>query len=66
MIVIVNGESREFKDGSTLGDILKELNIEDKVMAAAVNMQIVKKDNWKNYEVKDGDKLELLDFVGGG
>ena len=66
MIVIVNGESREFKDGSTLGDILKELNIEDKVMAAAVNMQIVKKDNWQNYEVKDGDKLELLDFVGGG
>jgi sulfur carrier protein len=35
-------------------------------MAAAVNMQIVKKDNWQNYEVKDGDKLELLDFVGGG
>jgi len=66
LIVIVNGESREFKDGSTLGDILKELNIEDKVMAAAVNMQIVKKDNWQNYEVKDGDKLELLDFVGGG
>ena len=66
MIVIINGESREFKDGSTLGDILKELNIEDKVMAAAVNMQIVKKDNWQNYEVKDGDKLELLDFVGGG
>jgi len=66
LIVIINGESREFKDGSTLGDILKELNIEDKVMAAAVNMQIVKKDNWQNYEVKDGDKLELLDFVGGG
>ena len=66
MIVIVNGESREFKDGSTLGDILKELNIEDKVMAAAVNMQIVKQDSWKTYKLENKDRLELLDFVGGG
>jgi hypothetical protein len=29
-------------------------------------MQIVKQDNWDNYILKDGDKLELLDFVGGG
>jgi sulfur carrier protein len=64
--IIVNGESKEFKDGSTLGDILKELNIEDKVMAAAVNMQIVKQDSWKTYRLENKDKLELLDFVGGG
>lgn len=66
MQIIVNGESKEFKDGSTLGDILKELNIEDKVMAAAVNMQIVKQDSWKTYRLENKDKLELLDFVGGG
>ena len=35
-------------------------------MAAAVNMDIVKQNDWKSYMLKDGDKLELLDFVGGG
>ena len=66
MNVIVNGESREFKNESTLLEILKELSLEGKVMAAAVNMDIVKQDSWDAHKLNDGDKLELLDFVGGG
>ena len=66
MKIIVNGESREFKNESTLLEILKELSLEGKVMAAAVNMEIVKQDSWNTYKLNDGDKLELLDFVGGG
>ena len=66
MNLVVNGESKNFKKNSTLLNILKELSLEDKVMAAAVNMEIVKQDAWSSYELKDNDKLELLDFVGGG
>ena len=66
MNVIVNGEVREFKSESTLLEILNELSLEGKVMAAAVNMDIVKQDSWNTYKLNDGDKLELLDFVGGG
>jgi sulfur carrier protein len=35
-------------------------------MAAAVNMNIVKKDDWNNFTPKENDKIELLQFVGGG
>ncbi|ADN09492.1 sulfur carrier protein ThiS [Sulfurimonas autotrophica] len=66
MKVIVNGNSKVFKKGVTLLEILKELDLVDKVMAAAVNMEIVKQDNWDKRVLKDNDKLELLDFVGGG
>jgi sulfur carrier protein len=66
MKIVINGEEKEFRDGSTLLEILKILSLEDKVMAAAVNMNIVKQDSWNNYSIKEGDKLELLDFVGGG
>lgn len=66
MQLIVNGEAKEFKNEITLYEILKTLQIEDKVMAAALNMEIVKQANWKSCTPKDGDKLELLDFVGGG
>jgi sulfur carrier protein len=66
MNIIVNGESKEFEENITLISILGKLSLTGKVMAAAVNMEIVKQDAWDNYVLKDGDKLELLDFVGGG
>ena len=66
MTIIINGEENIFEDKSTLEDILIKLDLSTKVMAAAVNMEIVKQDNWKTHKLCDGDKLELLDFVGGG
>lgn len=66
MTIIVNGEIREFSQNSTIQNVLAKLSLEGKVMAAAVNMQIVKESEWQTYKLNDGDKLELLDFVGGG
>ena len=66
MTIIINGEQKKFEEGVSLLDALVKLSLESKVMAAAVNMNIVKQDEWNNYALKDGDKLELLDFVGGG
>ncbi len=66
MTLIVNGETKEFKDNLTLQNIITELQIENKVMAAAVNMNIVKKDDWNSFIPKNNDKIELLQFVGGG
>jgi len=66
MDIIINGQIKEFKVDSTLQNVLSELSLDGKVMAAAVNMDIVKQDSWNSYTLKDGDKVELLDFVGGG
>ena len=66
MKITVNGEDREYQDNISLQQLITKLNIEDKVMAAAVNMEIVKKDNWSSYRLKDNDRVELLHFVGGG
>ena len=66
MKIIVNGQEREFKENITLQEVLNALSLEGKVMAAAVNMNIVKQDEWSEYIIHQGDKLELLDFVGGG
>ena len=66
MTLIINGEIKKFPDNSTLQNIITNLQIENKVMAAAVNMNIVKKDEWSNFIPQNDDKLELLQFVGGG
>jgi sulfur carrier protein len=66
MTIIINGKIQELREGITLEEILKELSLVGKVMAAAVNMNIVKQNDWNSFVLCEGDKLELLDFVGGG
>ena len=66
MNLIVNGENKVYEIGVTLVDIMKDLKVEGQVMAAAVNMEVVKQDTWADYTPVDGDKIEMLQFVGGG
>lgn len=66
MKLIINGDTKEFPQNATLKMVIEELNLDGKVMAAAVNMEIVKQNKWDSCVLKDMDKLELLDFVGGG
>ncbi|MDR2099748.1 MAG: sulfur carrier protein ThiS [Campylobacteraceae bacterium] len=65
MILYVNGEELE-TDAKTMEALIKELGIENQIMAAAVNLNVIKKENWNTYELKDNDNVELLRFVGGG
>jgi len=66
MEVKVNGEMRQVAQNTTLLELIRSLGLESKVMAAAVNMQIVKQDAWSSAVLQEGDAVELLDFVGGG
>ncbi|MDK9694249.1 MAG: sulfur carrier protein ThiS [Sulfurimonas sp.] len=66
MKLTINGEIKEFAADITLEKMLEELHLKDKVMAAAINMQIVKQNEWATHLLCDEDKVELLDFVGGG
>ena len=65
MQLIINGEQKESK-ARTIQALLDELGVESKVMAAAVNMNVVKKELWGSYELNENDKVEFLQFVGGG
>ncbi|KIM10318.1 MAG: hypothetical protein KU37_11005 [Sulfuricurvum sp. PC08-66] len=66
MHIVINGTPYEMPENTTLMAMMQKLGIEAKVMAAAVNMEIVKKDKWEHFAPVDGDKIELLHFVGGG
>lgn len=66
MKLIINGDTKELPQNITLKRVIEELNLDGKVMAAALNMEIIKQDKWESCILKDMDKVELLDFVGGG
>ncbi|MFV0481219.1 MAG: sulfur carrier protein ThiS [Campylobacteraceae bacterium] len=65
MKIKVNGEELKTK-AKTIEELIKELGVENQVMAAAKNMEVVKKDEWNKELLSESDEIELLRFVGGG
>lgn len=66
MQIVINGIKKDVKENITIKELLEELKVLDKTMAVAVNMNIVKKDDWDKFSLKENDKVEALNFVGGG
>ena len=48
------------------GDLLAELNVDDKGIAVAVNNEIVKKDEWNGFRLKENDKIVIIRAACGG
>ncbi len=66
MKVTINGTAKNIEENTTIKELLNSLGVLDKTMAVAVNMKIIKKDDWDKYKLKENDKIEALNFVGGG
>lgn len=66
MRLTLNGSMSELKDGTTVARLLKDLQIEHERVAIEVNLEIVKKSDYQNHVLKDGDSIEIVNFVGGG
>ena len=66
MNIVVNGEKLNIRENTTISQLLQQLEVKDKVMAVAINMEIVKKEKWETHKIEENNKLELLHFVGGG
>jgi thiamine biosynthesis protein ThiS len=65
MKLVINGESKEVQS-RTISQLLKELEIIPERVAVEVNLKIIKRADFENYQLKDGDSVEIVYFVGGG
>ena len=66
MKLTINGDSRDFSDGLTLAALIAQLGMKSDRVAVELNLEIVPRPQWENTQLKDGDKLEVVHFVGGG
>ena len=66
MRLTVNGETREAPDSATLADLLASLGIESRKVAVERNREIAPRSQWSEIALHDGDRLEIVQFVGGG
>lgn len=65
-MVLINGKEVKIKKEISLYELLKENEFEPDFVAVEVNQKLVKRENFKNFLVKDGYKVEVFSFVGGG
>ena len=64
--IILNGEKREVPTSSSLEDLVSELGLERDRIAIELNLQIVTRHRWVEHLLQNGDRIELVHFVGGG
>jgi sulfur carrier protein len=66
MKLTVNGNQTEHSDDLSVEGLLRELDIEPARVAVEVNLNIIKKVHYQEHLLKDGDSIEIVNFVGGG
>lgn len=64
--VTVNGEPLSVPKGTTVLALLDRLNIRSQRVAVEVNTELVKKARHAEHQLKVGDQIEIVTFVGGG
>lgn len=64
--VTVNGESRRIAEGTTIAQLLDELQLKTKYVAVEVNLELVPRQQHAEHRLANGDRLEIVTLVGGG
>jgi thiamine biosynthesis protein ThiS len=65
MNLLINGEPRVFS-AESVDALVDQLGMKSDRVAIELNRDIVPRDQWAKTALKDGDRLEIVHFVGGG
>ncbi len=66
MMLQINGEDRDFHVPLSLSSLIEQLGMKQDRVAVELNRNIVPRDQWAQTHLSDGDRLEIVHFVGGG
>lgn len=64
--VTINGDAREISAGRSVTELLGELGLHPRLVVVEYNRVILDREQYESTEVRAGDSLELVHFVGGG
>lgn len=66
MRLTVNGEARGFEGVATIAALVSALGLDGKKLAVERNLEIVPRSRYAATALADGDRIEIVAFVGGG
>ena len=62
----LNGDPYEINGRTNLNELLNKLKIQKNKVAIEVNGEIIQKDKYQNLVLRKDDKVEIVQFIGGG
>ena len=66
MRIVLNGESRDVPEACSIAALLAELQIRSDQVAVEVNLTIVGRPAFEGMALREGDRVEVIGFIGGG
>jgi sulfur carrier protein len=66
MRIQINGNDREFNSPLTLSSLIEHLGMKQDRVATELNRDIVPREQWSQTPLSEGDRIEIVHFVGGG
>lgn len=66
MVITLNGESYELDQPVTVSALLERLAIDPRRVAIEHNLEIIRRRTFETVVIEDGDRLEIVNAVGGG
>ena len=66
MEIQVNGQPHRLPEACTLAELVEQLGLEPRHIAVEVNLALVPRAEHADYQLSDGDRLEVVTLVGGG
>ena len=66
MNISLNGKETEIKKSMTISELIRQKNLKPEKLVIEYNREILSREKWSDTVLEDGDKIEMLGFVGGG
>jgi len=66
MNLVLNGDSQRFPDLRTISDLVEHLELDPRKVAVERNLEIVPRSAYQTTVIADGDRIEIVHFIGGG
>ena len=66
MQIQLNGENHELAETCTLEELVRELSLAPQRVAIELNRSVVRREQWAQTILNEGDRVEIVHFVGGG
>jgi sulfur carrier protein len=66
MICTINGKELSFDVSVAVTDLLADKKLDPNSVVIELNGEVLPREKFSSYEIREGDNLELLSFVGGG
>jgi sulfur carrier protein len=66
VVITLNGELQDVPGPLTVSELLRHLNIDARPVAVELNLVVLKRAAFETTMIREGDEVEIVNFVGGG